>query len=284
MAKPTSNQNQRQALLQSLASQQKVIDSLREENARQASLNELRGIEIDYIARVAGITPEIDAIRATADIANPASPVPDPASSGPSETTEQAATPEARDDAQALGETPGSVAGVPADSTDVALNPGESLPTAPFGQVTDVTSPVAGTETQLPLDQTRIETDVRVGDPDNPEPAFPWTLSAKDSRERTLASLRLARLRISAGIASGEDIMVASAIEADASLSNDLINNEINVLANVSKVASRQPRPTGLVPRSASAERTVPSLVGDAAPSLSTTAGLDDTADADLFY
>jgi hypothetical protein len=275
--------NQRQALLKAVAAQQTVIDSLRADNARLASINELRGIEIDFIARVAGISNEIEAIRATADLNNPASPVPDPASEGPSETTEQAATPEARDDAQALGETPGSVAGVPAETTDVALNPGQSLPTAPFGQMTDVTSPVAGTETQLPLDQTRIETDVRVGNPDDPNPAFPWTLSAKESRERTLASLRLARLRISAGLAQGEDIMVAAAIEADASLSNDLIDNEINVLSSVSKAASRQPRPTGLVPRSASVERTVPSLVGDSAPSLSTTAGLDDTADADLF-
>lgn len=275
--------NQRQALLKAVAAQQTVIDSLRADNARLASINELRGIEIDFIARVAGISNEIEAIRATADLNNPASPVPDPASEGPSETTEEAATPAARDDAQALGETPGSVAGVPAASTDVALNPGQSLPTAPFGQMTDVTAPVAGTETQIPLNQTRTEVDVRVGDPDDPNPAFPWTLSAKESRERTLASLRLARLRISAGLAQGEDIMVAAAIEADASLSNDLIDNEINVLSSVSKAASRQPRPTGLVPRSASVERTVPSLVGDSAPSLSTTAGLDDTADADLF-
>lgn len=282
MTQPNA-QTQRQALLKAVAAQQTVIDALRADNARLAALVELRGIETDYIARMAGITPEIDAIRATADVNNPASPVPDPASEGPSETTEQAATPEARDDAQNLGETPGSVAGVPAESTDLALNPGESLPTSPFGQMTDVTAPVAGTETHVPNDQTRIETDVRVGNPDDPNPAFPWTLSAKDARERTLASLRLARLRIAAGLAEGEDIIVASAIESEAGLSNDLINNEIAVLSNVSKAAARQPRPGNLVPRSASAERTVPSLVGDAAPSITATAAMDDTADADLF-
>ena len=276
--------NNRQSLLRTIAAQQQVIDGLNSKLSQQANQNSLRGIEIDFIARVAGISDQINAIRSTADINNPGSPFVDPASQPATENTLQARTPEAYDNAQNLGETPNSVNNVPANAVDVALNPGQSLPTSPVGQVVDVTAPTLGTETQLPLDQTRLEVDVRVGDPDNPETAFPWVISAKDARERTYASLRLARLRIAAGLARGEDLTVAAAIESDSKLSNKIINNEISVLENVSKAASRAPRSGSgnLVPRSASVDRTVPSLVGDSG--ISATASFnDDTADSDLF-
>lgn len=284
----------------------------------------------DYIARIAGITPQVTAIRKRADVENPAQPVPNPASQQATETTEQAVMPETYDNAMAPGMTPGSVQQLPADTTGTPMDPGATLPTAPYNDLTDVTAPVAGAETQRPLPETRTEVDVRVGDPMNLERAFPWQPNVgpdamgggqgggqqqrqssqqqgqqraasrqepeqsdeAQSANRTTASIRLARLRIQAGVANGEDLSVAAGIEADANLSDSDIDHEINTLSNVMRAASsrqgQQQRPGHLVPRAASSvQRTTPSLAngggGQQAMASASNVG-DDTADADLFY
>lgn len=282
--------------LAALASQQQMIKQLQSTVASLAHTVATQDLQLTYLARLAGVTPQFTAIKKKADANNPGQPIPDPASEPATTSTEEAVSPETHDDVRNLGMTPGSTQDVAADTTDVALRPGESLPTSPFNELVDVTAPVAGTETQLPLEQTRIETDVRVGDPDNPETAFPWTISpnqsnggttAKRDDGRMVASIRLARLQIQAGLAQGDDLALGAQIQASGA-SNEEIRSTIATLESVAKVAGRgRQRPTNLVPRTATGQvqRTVPSLSGS--EGLVTTAGAasvsDDTADADLF-
>lgn len=269
---PTSPRN---ALHAALESQQKVIDGL----TRKVAVQDLL---IDFVADLAGVTNQVTAIRKKADLDNPAQPVDNPPSEPATESTEEAATPEAYDNVFNPGMTPGSVDNIAADTTDVVLTPGASLPTAPFNELVNVQAPVAGTETQLPLDQTRIETDVRVGDPTNPQTAFPWTLST-----RTTAATYLARLQIESGLAEGEtsDLVLGGKI-ASSSATDQEIAATIKTLDSVKKAASRQQaRPGGLVPRAASTQRSVPSLVADQGmQSLASASPVSaDTADSDLF-
>jgi hypothetical protein len=271
-------------------------------------------LQLAFVAKLAGVSDELAAIQKQADADNPAQPIPNPPSEQAFETTEEAVTPETQDDPQNPGETPGSVQNLPADSTDTPLQPGVSMPTAPYNELEEVTAPVAGTETQRPLNETRIETDVRVGDPMAPEVAFPWTLPGRQSslateaggvvegqspeqvqadlqvesaqRNRTMASIRLARLRVQAGTASGtDDLAEAGRIEADASLSDDVIEHEIGILSSVvaqkdkaRKLAANQ------APKTAGVARTMPSMVGDSGPLVTHSSVSEDIDDAaDLF-
>lgn len=291
-------------LMQALASQQKVLEAQKRGMSRLAHENEVLRLQLAYVARLAGVSKELDAIRRQADIDNPAQPVPNPPSQPAVESTEQAMTPEAYDNPNAIGETPGANQGVAAETTATPMDPGVTLPTAPYNNLVDVSAPVSGTETHTPPETTRIETDVRVGDPMNPETAFPLNpafgpsaqqgttpprsgeMSQTGSRHRTMASIRLARLQIAAGIASGDDLAVAAKIEANASMSDEAIRAQIDTLAAVTKAAARQPRPQGLVPRAASGvRRTTPSLVTAPAPitSVAGAVGAVDTDAEDLF-
>ena len=178
----------RTALHQAMESQQRQIEAQRRQISQLVAHASLQDGIIDYVAKLAGISKQVTAIRKKADVLNPAQPIPDPNPVSPSETTQEAATPEAYDDVRNPGATPGSLTHVPAEATTVALRPGEDLPTQPFNQLVDVQAPVENTSTQLPLNQTRIETDVRVGDPMNQEIAFPWTISQNNSNgQRTAA-------------------------------------------------------------------------------------------------
>lgn len=276
--------SERQALLTAVAAQQKQIDSLTQQAAAQDRA-------IAYIASLAGVGKQVTAMRKSADVNNPASPYPDPPSEAPTETTQEAATPEAADDVRNPGMTPGSVNDLAADTTTVALEPGTALPTEPFTNLVNPQAPIAGTETQLPLEQTRIETDVRVSpnaDPAvNPQTAFPWTMASKsDDSSRTMASIRLARLQIEAGVVStNDDLALGAQIEKSAATDAE-INATIKTLESV-KTASKKQRPAGLVPRSASAQRSTPSMSGDgvfAQPmQVQASSVTADVADSDLF-
>lgn len=308
-------QNNRQAagnrpLMQALASQQRVIEAQKSTIARLTREAAVQGLQLAFIARAAGVTKELDAIRRQADIDNPAQPVPNPPSEAPVETTEQAVTPEAFDNPNQIGQTPGANEHVPAAATATPLDPGTTLPTSPYNMLENVSAPVSGTETHVPNEMTRIETDVRVGDPMNPETAFPLNpgmmgpsqqqgttppasgeMSQTAGRNRTMASLRLARLQLTAGIARGDDLEVAASIEANASLSNEAIRAQIDTLNAVVKAQGQRTasqRPAGMVPRSASqgVQRTMPSLVTqERAPitSVAGAVGAVDTEAEDIF-
>ncbi|MGW1436854.1 hypothetical protein ACWD7M_16585 [Streptomyces griseus] len=271
-------------LLAALQAQQAVIDDQRRRIAVQ-------GEQIALIARLAGVTSEVDAIAKTADIANPAQPIPDPGEQAPSETTEQAATPETNDDVRSPGQTGNSVQGVPAATTDTALTPGGTLPAEPYGNLQDVTAPVSGTNTgEVGGDQTKIESDVRVGNPMVPDVAFPWTISDNQSNSsppssgemaggRTHACLRLARLRIAAKTAGGDDLTLAAQIEANPEMDSKLISHEISVLSGVVDSASKPTAPANGRVATRSPERVAPSLVSQS----TATGSSQHTEDSDLF-
>lgn len=242
-----------QAQQKTIDRQNRIIEAMRQEVIVLKS-------QLHHMAEVAGLGSHMAAIRKKADENNPAQPWADPPSEPAVQTTEDALAPGSMDNVQNPGMSPGSVDNLAADTTTTPLVPGEALPTSPYNQLVDVSAPVAGTETQRPLNETKIETDVRVGDPTNPDVAFPWTLSS----QRTMASIRLARLRIEAGLASGDDLALGQVIASDQGVSDEAIATEINTLSQVRSVAARQPRPAGLVPRAAAAQRLTPSLSSEA--------------------
>jgi hypothetical protein len=272
-------------LMQALASQQRVMGQQAELLKQARHENNVLRLQLAFVARMAGVSKELDAIRRQADIDNPAQPVPNPPSEQAAESTEEAVTPEAYDNPNQIGQTPGANEHVPAAAVDTPLQPGTSIPTSPYNMLENVSAPVSGTETHVPDNMTRIETDVRVGDPMNPETAFPLNPSAMGpsqqkgttpprdgemsqtgSRNRMVASLRLARLQIAAGTARGEDLEVAAGIEANASLSDRDIRTRISALTEVVQAQGQRTaaqRPAGVVPRAASGgvQRTMPSLV-----------------------
>lgn len=273
---------------------------------------EVAGQQLHYLAGLAGVSGEFDAIKRKgakkiADIMNPAQPIPDPPGGAPTETTEQAEAPETFDDPRNPGLTPGSTNRVPAQQVDSPLQPGVTMPTNPYTQLVDPTQPVAGTETHVPLDQTKIETDVRVGDPmanaGAPESfAFPLTgpfaqdgaASANtvtspgyQNQGRTMASLRLAKLRKNAGLVADnqDEFLVATGIEKNAALTDQMIEHEIGTLeATLKAQASQAPRRRQGGPLPKQGERRSPSLAS--VPEMAATAarsGFDDGDATDLF-
>ena len=251
----------------------------------------------DYLASAAGISEDYDAIRThaakilsearleqkEADIENPAQPVANPAAESAPETTEEALNPETYDHPENLGIAPNSVSDVPADSVDTAMSPGTSVPTSPTNELQDVTAPVAGAETQRPLNETRIENEVRVGDPNNPQAAFPWTIASEqgdDQTARALASVRLAELRIESGLDQGDKYAVAGQIQTSAS-SNAEIIRDIETLQSIQAVASKKKSFDG-VPKISAEARQAPSL--SSLSDFTATAHYDSELDAtDLF-
>jgi hypothetical protein len=290
--------------------------------------NDVLTAQLRFLASAAGIDRELAEVgrrvmRRHADILNPASPVPDPPEGPPSETTEQALMPEAMDNAGRPGTTPGANTRVPAEQTTTAITPGVEMQTPPATNLVDVTAPVQGTNPSqdggVPLQQRRIETDVRI-DPDplkahgpgiggqgDNGAAFPWLLDAMDPAQggqggqggqpgqgqqqraaslneadtsrRTFASIRLARLRVTAGMAQGDELAVAERIERDASLPTPLIEHEIGVLSQVPLAAQRQ----AVRPVQRTASRSVPSLASVGASAQYAPAVIDDLDASDLF-
>ena len=88
----------RTALHQAMESQQRQIEAQRRQISQLVAHASLQDGIIDYVAKLAGISKQVTAIRKKADVLNPAQPIPDPNPVPPSETTQEAATPEAYDD------------------------------------------------------------------------------------------------------------------------------------------------------------------------------------------
>jgi hypothetical protein len=295
--------------------------------AEQSAQIEALSAQLRYLASAAGVERELAevgrrVIRRHADLMNPASPVPDPPEGPPAETTEQALMPEAMDDPSRPGATPGANSRVPAAQTTTAITPGVEMQTPPATNLIDVTAPVTGTNPSqdggVPIEQRRIETDVRV-DPDplkahgpgiggvgDNGAAFPWLLDARepgqqgqgqraaalhggspldapseaDSSRRTFASIRLAKLRVQAGLAQGDELSVAERIERDASLSTPMIEHELGTLEQISRTgAIARPQP----PIQRQAARSAPSLMSvGAASQYAPAIALDDDG-SDIF-
>jgi hypothetical protein len=297
-APPRSRQEPRTAATAVLAAQQ---DTIRRQAAQIRSL----AAQMSFLADLAGVRPQMEQIRRQADMMNPASPVPDPPERPPYETTEQALQPETMGDASRPGTEPGSTSHVPAAMTTTSVTPGVEIQTAPASYLDDVTAPVQGTNPSedggVPVEQRRIETDVRI-DPDplkaqgpgigglgSDGTAYPWVIAARGgmprtasqaaaSQEdehgaRTFASIRLARARVTAGLARGDELEGAALIEKDASLSLRDIEREIGTLEKVAAAAPPQ-RPRA---SQRTAARSAPSM--SAPPQLARTASYSDPGD-----
>jgi hypothetical protein len=301
--------------------------------AEQSARIEALSAQLRYLASAAGVGRELDEVgrrvmRRHADIMNPASPVPDPPEGPPSETTEQALMPEAMDDPSRPGATPGANSRVPAAQITTAITPGVEMQTPPATNLIDVTAPIQGTNPSqdggVPLEQRRIETDVRV-DPDplkahgpgiggqgDNGAAFPWVLDARmpdqggqpggqgqfqraasrdssaavaaygeaESSRRTFGAIRLAKLRVQAGLAQGDELAVAERIERDASLSTPMIEHDISTLEQLSQ-SGAMARPQAPIQRQAA--RSAPSLASVGAASQYAPAVADDLDGSDLF-
>lgn len=294
-----------------------AFDQLREQNRSQGleltalrKQNAMLGRGLRMLAQMAGVEGHIAAAMfRMADVQNPAQPIPEPPAVPPTQTTQEVKTPEAQADAQTPGMVGGSTQDVAADKVTTVYTPGGDFQGAPLKNLIDVTAPVDGTQNPRPLSEVRTETDVRAGNPMNPQVAFPLRGDFQQGQNlrnaaslqgdpggRMVAALRLARLRLATGTAQGvNDIEVATGIEKDATLSIEAIEREIATLDGVTKAASKRPGGSnrGLVPTRAAAgvQRTVPSMQGGTPQSQPTphTGGLtpmsvsQEVADADLF-
>ena len=319
--------------LKALAAHQKTIEA---QNQRIAALHEA----LRLVVSLAGVErhPKIASLLKQADVDNPAQPVPAGASEAPPEDTEEVLGDVQRGQPSGGGQTDDLFA--PGNTSETRTAPDASTNVTDVGEVLDtgdgimqnqdVTSPVSGTEGQRPLDEVKIETDVRVDDGVKTDTAFPLEEGFREERKTTghrrkrqakgdkddlpeefkehigdvveddddddddekggksearmFASLRLARLRIQAGITNETDDLALSTSIAHSKTSNAEIQREIDTLAKVTEAKKqKQPRPRHLVPTSASAgqgDRHMPSLQQ---PPMSSTAAADDTDDSAIF-
>jgi hypothetical protein len=247
--------------------------------ARNSTLEE----QMAFVADAAGIAQplaqigvvgqrKVASILHKANPGNPAQPVAEPAPEPGIANNQSTMLADGRDDVTQLGATP--VTDVSSDATVAVDQPYGEVANQPVGMNrVDVTAPVEGTQGQRPPEETIVPVDVRIGNPDNPQPAFPWEMGPVGDRiplstgpsvtsSRTMASLHLARLQIKAGIATGDDLHIANQIDNSQRPAGD-IQSEINTLQQVvnAQVKTSSAPKRNLVPRLASnTERFLPSM------------------------
>lgn len=246
-------QGNRNRLIEALRAQQFQIRT-------QAERSRIQAQAMLTLAQAAGVAghPHFAALRrVVADDPNGPLPADDTA----------AAAPAATDDPTNIGAAPSSAnTGVTPDGVTDVSNTNVALPTEPFGDLQDVTAP--GSDIDPPVgDAAHVETDVRVGTPSTE--AFPdnsgWKSSSReDPHVRLMASLRLAKMRKSAGIGGDtEEMSLGQAISDDRTLSLATIQHEISMLSALSKVKAPAGKTAArsLVPqRAPEVPRSIPSL------------------------
>lgn len=206
------------------------------------------------IVRSAGLTVKADADTNEGDSIGAA----------PATSTEEAKKPDATDDVESIGAAPAAAnTGVtPEGVTDVNNSDVVSNPPV-LDNLQSVTTPVSGTDAVSPAASDQGANRVTVGTPDMsvPDTGNGWKSSAAQhvqaERERFTASVRLARLRVSAGIDQGEDLALGQAI-ADSSSSTAEINAQVEALASVAQRQQGQEPPRHLVPRAAARQGVAP--------------------------
>lgn len=247
------------ATLKTLAEVKRLLQEVKKnQRAVQAQVN--------YIGKAAGIERQLKVVRKRADVENPAQPIPEPTPQATPYTTEYA-----RDHTDADLLTPGGVAEVSDMSSDYdvdLLTPGGDYDVE-LTDGGDVTVPVAGTTEPNSYDEmvTRPEVQSRGLDTElayeESQPLF-----GEEAKEaRFVAALRLARLRLQAGIAKGDDLTLATSI-SQSRMKTSAIRQEIKTLDEVVKAGSKKP-----VSRTA-ARRLVPKAAGRTAPSMAAKAAV----------
>lgn len=222
--------------------------------------------QVEYIGKAAGLERQLKVVRKRADVENPAQPIPEPTPEAAAYSTE-----ETREHTDADLLTPGGVAEVSDVSEDYnvdLLTPG-GVHDVELTDGGDVTVPVAGTTEQRPYDETVTNAEVQYRDLDT-ELAYPESqpLFGEEAKEaRFVAALRLARLRLQAGIAKGDDLTLATSI-SQSKMKTSAIRQEIKTLDEVVKAGQEKP-----VSRTA-ARRLVPKAAGRTAPSMAAEAAV----------
>lgn len=249
--------------LKALAEQQIMLTANRQ--AIQA-IATLAGVDVAPI--YAQAERRIASLQRRADAENPAQPVPEPGSEAPSQSSSDALGDLNDADVTTAGEVTSEdgLAGTTVDVTAV----GEVMADEAAGTA-DVTTPTSGIE--VSENETQISGDVTARGFDA-ENAFPI-----EAQKRVFASLRLARMRITAGIAQGEDLVLGEEI-AKSAMSNAAIDAEIATLSRVRAASNRQPTPSAPVRAD---RRSVPSL-GVTASASTPIVGSDPDIDGALLF
>ena len=240
-------------------------------------------IQRNAVAENARLRAENAALRARqqrrADINNPGQPVPEPAAqSGVS--TDEARKPDATADVTSTSGAALPDVG-PATTTDVTA-PGAALTDVAPMATADVTAPVAGgAEPQSYADSViKIEPDASGGT--DSSPAFAgdnsWVQAKRQARAEVFAALRLARLRINAGIERGDDLAIAEKIAS--TVKPEAVRNEIATLTQVVRQGALQQQQRQ-ASRPHVAQRSTPSLASMAVPGIQAVGGFAGLAVSD---
>lgn len=256
MNQPNPAQQKRNRIIAAIREQQGLIETIQQENIglRNAVATLAVAARVDNhpafapIVRAAGLQRRADSAQ------NP--------DGAPATTTEEAKQPQATDDVNSVGAAPGEVnKDVTPEATTDVQNSNVAADAPVLDNLQSVTAPVSGTDAPTPdAGNAESASQVSVGTPSNDTfDSKTWT-SAKNEQARFVASLRLARLQIEAGLETGEDLALGQRI-AESKQSLGEIEAQVNVL---SQVASRKASaPTAdqqrrLVPRSANRQGIVP--------------------------
>ena len=255
----TARSKKMSATLKTLAEVKRLLQEVKKnQRAVQA--------QVEYIGKAAGLERQLKVVRKRADVENPAQPIPEPTPAPAAYSTE-----ETRDHTDADLLTPGGVAEVSDVSEDLNVDLLEAggVWDVELTDGGDVTVPVAGTTEQRPYDETVINAEVQYRGLDT-ELAYEESqpLFGEEAKEaRFVAALRLARLRLQAGIATGDDLTLATSI-SQSKMKTSAIRQEIKTLDEVVKAGSKKP-----VSRTA-ARRLVPKAAGRTAPSMAAEAAV----------
>lgn len=207
-------------------------------------------------------------------------------------TTEQARQPDSKDDPEKAGSTGGEANnGVTPDAVTDVQNSNVAIPQSGINMLVDVTSETPGTDN--PAAQEFGKGDINVGTPStdvqDPAGTSGWKSSSVttrgEERERFTASLRLARLQISTGLESGEDLTIAQAI-FDGGESLEAITTQAVTLDRIRAASRLAPNQLGqqhrhLVPQAARTAAVRPSL--QSAPAAAHTAAVSGRPGDDEF-
>lgn len=216
----------------------------------------------------------------TADEENPGQPVPEPAAQAPAQSTDEARAADATTEVTSPGSAITDVA--PMTTTDVTT-PGAAATDVAPDATQDVTAPVSGGAEMPSYEQsvTLVQPDASgASNGTDRTNAFEednsWVQQANAVRARTFACLRLAKLRIQAGLENDDDLVIAQRIEASKP-SDDAIRTEIRTLTAVVQ------RQASTAPRRREAARTAPSLASTGSPIVSTGSASSFEADPVLW-
>ena len=170
----------------------------------------------------------------------------------------------------------------PMTTTDVTT-PGAAATDVAPDATQDVTAPVSGGAEMPSYEQsvTLVQPDASgASNGTDRTNAFEednsWVQQANAVRARTFACLRLAKLRIQAGLENDDDLVIAQRIEASKP-SDDAIRTEIRTLTAVVQ------RQASTAPRRREAARTAPSLASTGSPIVSTGSASSFEADPVLW-